>query len=94
MATILTVQSFVVAAVIIVGMATLATTVLVVLLSLRLRRREIETMIKIGGSRGRVTSVLATEVVGVAVAGVGLAFVLTWMTSAFGSELIRSVILQ
>jgi putative ABC transport system permease protein len=94
LATILTVQSFVVAAVIIVGMATLATTVLVVLLSLRLRRREIETMIKIGGSRGRVTSVLATEVVGVAVAGVGLAFVLTWMTSAFGSELIRSVILQ
>jgi putative ABC transport system permease protein len=94
LATVLTVQSFVVAAVIIVGTATLATAALVVLLSLRLRRREIETMIKIGGSRGRITAVLATEVVGVAVAGVGLAFVLTWMTSAFGSELIRSVILQ
>ena len=94
LATILTVQSFVVAAVIIVGTATLATTVLVVLLSLRLRRREIETMIKIGGSRGRIVSVLASEVIGVAAGGVALAFVLTWMTSAFGSELIRSLILQ
>jgi putative ABC transport system permease protein len=92
--TVLTVQSFVVAAVIIVGTATLATTVLVVLLSLRLRRREIETMIKIGGSRGRIVSVLASEVIGVAAGGVGLAFVLTWMTSEFGSELIRSLILQ
>ncbi|MHC4079824.1 MAG: hypothetical protein ACYS15_01315 [Planctomycetota bacterium] len=94
LATILTVQSFVVAAVIIVGAATLATTVLVVLLSLRLRRREIETMIKIGGSGGRIVSVLASEVVGVAAGGVALACVLTWMTSAFGSELIRSLILQ
>jgi putative ABC transport system permease protein len=92
--TVLTVQSFVVAAVIIVGTATLATTVLVVLLSLRLRRREIETMIKIGGSRGRIVSVLASEVIGVAAGGVALAFVLTWVTSEFGSELIRSLILQ
>ena len=92
--TVLTVQSFVVAAVIIVGTATLATTVLVVLLSLRLRRREIETMIKIGGSRGRIVSVLASEVIGVAAGGVALAFVLTWLTSEFGSELIRSFILQ
>ncbi|MHC4767183.1 MAG: ABC transporter permease [Planctomycetota bacterium] len=92
--TVLTVQSFVVAAVIIVGTATLATTVLVVLLSLRLRRREIETMIKIGGSRGRVASVLASEVIGVSAGGVALAFVLTWVTSEFGSELIRSLILQ
>ena len=92
--TVLTVQSFVVAAVIIVGTATLATTVLVVLLSLRLRRREIETMIKIGGSRGRIVSVLASEVISVAAGGVALAFVLTWLTSEFGSELIRSFILQ
>jgi putative ABC transport system permease protein len=94
LATILTVQSFVVAAVIIVGAATLATASLVVLLSLRLRRREIETMIKIGGTRARIVSVLAAEVVGVAAVGVGLAFALTWMTSSFGSELIRSFILQ
>jgi putative ABC transport system permease protein len=94
LATILTVQSFVIAAVMIVGAATLATASLVVLLSLRLRRREIETMVKIGGSRGRIAAVLSAEVVGVAAAGVGLAFALTWMTGAFGSELIRSLILK
>jgi putative ABC transport system permease protein len=93
LATILTVQSYVVAAVIIVGAATLATAGLVVLLSLRLRRREIETMVKIGGTRRRVAAVLAAEVVGVAAGGVALALVLTWMTSAFGSEIIRSLIL-
>ena len=92
--TILTVRTFVVAAVVLVGTATLASAGLVVMLSLRLRRREIETMIKIGGSRGRITTVLAAEVVGVAAAGVALAGMLTWMTSAFGSELIRSFILR
>jgi hypothetical protein len=51
-------------------------------------------MIKIGGSRGRVASVLASEVIGVSAGGVALAFVLTWVTSEFGSELIRSLILQ
>ena len=65
LSTILTVQSYVVAAVVIVGIATLATASLVFMLSLRLRRREIQTMIKIGGSRGRILGVLASEIVGV-----------------------------
>ncbi len=60
--TILTVQSFVVTAVVIVGLATLATATLVFMLSLRLRRREIETMVKIGGSRASIFAVLATEI--------------------------------
>ena len=63
--TILTVQSFVVAGMIVVGIAALGTATLVFLLSLRIRRREIETMIKIGGSRSRITAVLVTEVAGV-----------------------------
>jgi putative ABC transport system permease protein len=42
--TIFTVQSFVVAGMLLVGLAALATTVLVFTLSLRLRKREIETM--------------------------------------------------
>ena len=58
--TILTVQSYVVAAVVIVGIATLATASLVFMLSLRLRRREILTMTKIGGSSGRIFGVLAS----------------------------------
>ncbi|MHC4339225.1 MAG: hypothetical protein ACYSX0_03285 [Planctomycetota bacterium] len=90
--TILTVQSFVVAALVIVGLATLATAALVFLLSLRLRRREIETMVKIGGSRASIASVLVSEIVGVLLASVVLAALLTWMTSWFGTEAVRALI--
>ena len=92
--TILTVQSYVVTAVVIIGISTLATAVLVFLLSLRLRRREIETMHKIGGSRRRVTSVLAGEIVVVLALGVLFAGGLTLLTSWFGSALIRNLILS
>jgi len=94
LATILTVQSFVFAALVIVGLAALATAALVFLLSLRLRRREIETMVKIGGSRKRIAAVMASEVAAAAGASVGLAALLTWMTRAFGSSVIRNLITQ
>jgi putative ABC transport system permease protein len=92
--TILTVQSYVVTAVVVVGASTLATAALVFLLSLRLRRREIETMIKIGGARRSVTAILAAEIVVVIAAGVVLAAGLTALTAVFGSEIIRAVILS
>ncbi len=92
--TILTVQSFVVTAVVIVGLATLATAILVFMLSLRLRRREIETMVKIGGSRASILAVLATEIVAVLLIGIALAGGLTALTAAFGSTLIRALILS
>jgi putative ABC transport system permease protein len=92
--TILTVQTYVVTAVIIVGLATLATATLVFLLSLRLRRREIVTMVKIGGARRRVTALVAAEIVGVLVIGVVLAGVLTVLTAAYGSVIIRVLILS
>lgn len=92
--TILTVQTYVVTAVVVIGLATLSTGVLVIVLSLRLRKREIETMIKIGGSRGRVVAVLTTEIVTVLGLGVLLAAGLTGMTAAFGPALIRILILS
>lgn len=91
--TILTVQTYVVTAVVVVGLATLATAVLVIILSLRLRKREIDTMIKIGGARGRVLAVLATEIVTVVGLSVILAAALTGLTAAYGSALIRALIL-
>jgi putative ABC transport system permease protein len=90
--TILTVQSFITAGAIIVGLATLATAALVFMLSLRLRKREIETLFKIGGSRLSVGTVMASEVVAVLVIGVVLAAGLTFLTSQFGSLIIRAVI--
>jgi putative ABC transport system permease protein len=91
--TILTIQGFVVAAILIVAMATVATAALVFLLSLRLRRREIETMVKIGGSRLSIGSVLVSEVVVVLILGVALAAGLTLLTRQFGGELIKAFLL-
>ena len=90
--TILTVQTFVIAAVVVVGLSTLATAVLVFMLSLRLRRREIETMRKIGGSRGSIAWVMTSEVAVVLVTGAVLATGLTIATSRFGSSVIRALI--
>ena len=92
--TILTVQAFVVAGMLVVGLAALATAVLVFLLSLRIRRREIETMVKLGGSRSRIAAILVSEILAVLGTSVVLAGILTVLTSRFGSELIRSFIMS
>ena len=88
--TVLTIRSYVVAALATVAVATLATAALVFGLSLRLRRREIETLVKIGGSRSAVAAVLASEVVGVLGGfGAALAGLLTALVARFGSGAIR-----
>ena len=92
--TILTIQGFVVAAIMLVAAATIATAALVFLLSLRLRRREIETMTKIGGSRWIVGTILVSEVAAVLVLGVFLAGILTLVTSQFGAGIIRAWLLS
>jgi putative ABC transport system permease protein len=90
--TILTVQSFVIAGAIIVGLATLATAALVFMLSLRLRRREMETLFKIGGSRRSIVALMVSEMVFVLVGGVFLAALLTLLTGQFGAVLVRALI--
>jgi putative ABC transport system permease protein len=91
--TVMTIRQFVLAAVTIVGAATLATAILVFMLSLRLRRRERLTLFKIGGSRRAVAGMLMAEIAGVAVASAILATVLTLLTSRFGENLIRAIFL-
>jgi putative ABC transport system permease protein len=93
LATILTVRSFVIAAMVIVGAATLATAGLVFLLSVRLRRREIETMVKIGASRMRVATILGSEIVMVLLTGIVLAGGLTLLAGRFGASVIRGFLL-
>ena len=94
LATVFTVQHFVVAALIIVAAATLAVAGLVFMLSIRLRRREIETMIKIGGSRIRIAAILAMEIVLVLVLGVLLSGSLTWATGRFGPRVIQAFLMH
>jgi ABC-type antimicrobial peptide transport system permease subunit len=78
----------------IVALATLATAALVFLLSLRLRRREIMTMVKIGGTRTSVASILVSEIVVVLATGIVLAGGLTLLTGRFGSAAIRTFLLS
>ena len=92
--TVFTVRSFVVAGMGLVGLATLLTAALVFMLSVRLRRREIQTMVKIGGSRARVTALLLSEVIVVLGVSVGLAAVLTALTARYGAALIRILLLS
>jgi putative ABC transport system permease protein len=92
LATVLTVQKFVVAGAVIVGFATLASVVLVFLLSLRLRARERETLFKIGGSRAAVGLIMGSEIGAVLLIGALLAAILTGLTSQFASVAIRALI--
>jgi putative ABC transport system permease protein len=93
LATVFTVQGFVVTAMIVVGLAALVSMALVFMLSIRLRRREIETMIKIGGARNCIAAILAMEIVLVLATGVLCAGGLTALTGRFGPDIIRAVFL-
>lgn len=88
--TIFAVERFVVAALAGVGVATLATSILVFMLSLRLRRGERETMRKLGGTRPRIAAIMAGEIVSILCLGAALAGVLTWLTGTFGLALMRA----
>jgi putative ABC transport system permease protein len=62
-----------------VGVTTVLLLALVVLLSLRLRRGEMETMFKIGCARWMIFSMQATEIVIVVAVGVAIAGGLSWV---------------
>lgn len=93
LATIFTVQNLVIAALVIVAVATAAVATLVFVLSVRLRWREIETMVKMGASRRRIGAIIAAEITTVIVAGVGLAAVLVGLTAWQGVSIIRAVVI-
>ncbi len=90
--TVFTIQGFVVAALGLVAATTLATMALVFSLSLRLRRREIETMVKIGGARLSIAFIVVSEIVGVLLAGTVIAGLLTWLIAAVGSDAVRAIV--
>lgn len=63
--------------------------ILVFLLSLRLRQRERLTLFKIGGSRGVIAGMMATEVLVVAIASSLMATLLSLLITTYGTDLIR-----
>ncbi len=93
LSTILTVQKYVIAAVVILGSSTLMTVALVFLLSLRLRKREIETMHRIGGAKPFVLGLLLSEAVVVLLLSAVMAVLLTAAVSRFADPLMRAFLL-
>ncbi len=89
--TMFSVRNYVILGSIGVGVATLMTAALVFLLSIRLRRREIETIRKIGGSSRRLRGMLVSEILLVVVGGVVIAGLLTVGVSRFGDLLVRFI---
>jgi putative ABC transport system permease protein len=90
--TVVRVRGYVMAVSLLLGVATLGTVVLVFLLSIRLRRREMETMRKIGCSRRFVGGLIAGEAAVVLVAAALVAALLTILTAGFAESLIRALI--
>ncbi len=90
--TVFTVERYVVTGAAIVGLATLATALLVFLLSLRQRSRERETLGKIGGSPGSIRALMGSEIGLVLAFAVLLAALLTWLASRYGAEAARALV--
>jgi putative ABC transport system permease protein len=87
--TVVTLKTFALAASAIVGVITVALIALIQMLSLRLRKREIETLTQIGGSRGRIFGVLAAEALIVLLMGALLAAAISALIASRGTSIVR-----
>ncbi len=91
-ATVVRVRGYVIAVALLLGCGTLLTICLVFLLSIRLRRRELATMEKIGCSRSLVAALVGSEAAIVFAVALALALLLTLLTAWGGESLIRGLI--
>ena len=89
LATILKVRAFMVASAALVGLATLLTTGLVLMLSLRLRKGELATMARLGCARFKIVSIVACENLAIVILAASFTILLTLVTLRFGAEAIR-----
>lgn len=70
------------------GIATLAVVALVLVLSIRLRREELETLQRIGAPRSATATLLLSEVVLLALFAVALASLALWASAALPADLV------
>ena len=92
--TVLKVRSFIIAGAFLVGVSTLLTFALVIVLSLRLRQRELQTLAKIGCSRFRILSFVACELSVVVGCALLLATTGVIALTSLGDEAVRWLILS
>jgi len=76
----------------ILGISTMLVVVFVFLLSLRLRKREMETLMRIGGGKNVIAAMVIAEVLVVITISLLLAFLLTWGTQHWGSNLVQTLL--
>lgn len=91
--TVFAIQRYVLVAMVMVAVATGAVVLLVFLLSWRARRGEQMTLLRLGGSRLAITSLMLAEALVVSLLAVFFAGILTTLTIAFGGALLQAVVL-
>jgi putative ABC transport system permease protein len=86
------VESLLEAGFLLVGLATLLAMVLVFVLSLRLRRREIETIFRIGCSRLTIVRLMGAEILIIVLLASGVTAAMVAAARSLGDELVRVLI--
>lgn len=81
------------AVILIVGLATALALALVFALSIRLRRREIQTVFRIGGSRLTIAKLLIAEIVLIMLASAALCGAVLLAANHFSGELVRALLI-
>ena len=92
-ATIFKVEGVLNSAFVLVGVATLLLVVLVIMLSLRLRHREVQTMIKLGCSRMKIAGMLSCELIIIVLVSLSMTVLASAITSLYIDEILRAMIL-
>ncbi|GIW93583.1 MAG: permease [Pirellulaceae bacterium] len=92
METVFTVKRYVLAGLLLVVAATLLAVALIFSLTVKLRRREIETLVKLGTSPSRIRSILGCEMGLTVATAVGLAGLMTLVTGSAGNLLLQLLI--
>lgn len=91
--TVFTVRNYIVVGIAAVGIATAVISMMVFLLSLRLRRGERLTIARIGASRFQILALMATEIFSVLIVSAGLSGLLILATREFGLQLLTQLLL-
>lgn len=89
LATVLRVRALIIAGSLLLGVASMLSVILVFMLSLRLRRNELETMSKIGASQFRLITIVAWELILVIGSSCAIAFGMTILSRRFGEHFVQ-----
>lgn len=90
---VLMVRSYIAVIVVVVSFVTLVMIGLVMVLSVRLRQTEINTIFKMGCSRFTIAAILGSQILIILALGSALALIMTWVTNQYGPEVVRALIL-